>query len=161
MVRLLGECDIFIFPSLFEGFGMPVVEAILGGIPVVASDLPVLREISLNKAAYVEEYFNPRAWAGAIGQVRRKISDRQIETCAAELRVRFARSVAAAKYCELFQNTFAEATGMAESSNTKIRDDNMRQATPPAFFDAGILRILPCSNIKTLFSLLSSSSAIW
>ncbi len=151
MARLLGGCDIFIFPSIFEGFGMPVVEAMLGGIPVVASDLPVLREVSLDKATYVKEYFNPQAWAGAIGQVRRKIIDCQIETCAAELRARFAPSVAAAKYCEIFQNTFVDATGMAESSNTKIRDDNMRQAAPPAFLDAGILRILPCSNIKTLF----------
>jgi hypothetical protein len=140
---------------------MPVVEAMLGGIPVVASDLPVLREVSLDKATYIKEYFNPQAWAGAIRQVRRKIIDQQIETCAAELRARFAPSVAAAKYCEIFQNTFADATGMAESSNTKIRDDNMRQAAPPAFFEAGILRILPCSNIKTLFSMLSSSLAIW
>jgi glycosyltransferase involved in cell wall biosynthesis len=161
MMRLLGECDIFIFPSIFEGFGMPVVEAMLGGIPVVASDLPVLREVSLGRATYVKEYLDPPAWAGAIGQVRRKIIDRQIETCAAELRARFAPRVAAAKYCEIFRNTFVDATGMAESSNTKIRDDNMRQATPPAFFEAGILRILSCSNIKTLFSLLSSSSAIW
>jgi glycosyltransferase involved in cell wall biosynthesis len=161
MMRLLGECDIFVFPSIFEGFGMPVVEAMLGGIPVVASDLPVLREVSLNKAAYVKEYFNPPAWAGAIRQVRRKIIHRQIETCAAELRTRFAPSVAAAKYCEIFRNTFVDTTGKAESSNTKIRDDNMRQATPPAFFDAGILRILPCSNIKTLFSPLSSSLATW
>ncbi|MGH7452956.1 MAG: glycosyltransferase family 4 protein, partial [bacterium] len=63
MMRLLGKCDIFIFPSIFEGFGMPVVEAMLGGIPVVASDLPVLREVSLDKATYVKEYFNPQAWA--------------------------------------------------------------------------------------------------
>jgi glycosyltransferase involved in cell wall biosynthesis len=151
MMRLLGECDIFIFPSIFEGFGMPVVEAMLGGIPAVASDLPVLREVSLDKATYVKEYFNPQAWAGAIRQVRRKIMARQIDTGAAELSARFAPSVAAAKYCEIFQNTFVDATGMAESSNTRIRDDNMRQATPPAFFAAGILRIFPCSNIKTPF----------
>lgn len=138
MARVLSECDIFIFPSIFEGFGMPVVEAMLGGIPVVASDLPVLREVSLDKATYVKEYFNSQAWAGAIGQVRRKIIDRQIETCAAELRARFAPSVAAAKYCEIFQNTFVDTPGrpnrqIPRSGMTKCDKQHRRRFALPAF----------------------------
>lgn len=36
----------FLYPSLYEGFGLPVVEALQCGTPVIASDLPVLREAS-------------------------------------------------------------------------------------------------------------------
>jgi glycosyltransferase involved in cell wall biosynthesis len=44
----------YIFPSLYEGFGLPPLEAMKRGIPVAASDISCLREI-LEKSAY---YFN-------------------------------------------------------------------------------------------------------
>jgi glycosyltransferase involved in cell wall biosynthesis len=42
---LLGALDIFVFPSRAETFGLAVVEAAGAGVPVVANDLPVLREV--------------------------------------------------------------------------------------------------------------------
>jgi glycosyltransferase involved in cell wall biosynthesis len=47
--------EIFCFPSLYEGFGIPILEAMSTGIPVVASDIPPHREIAENAAIY----FNP------------------------------------------------------------------------------------------------------
>jgi glycosyltransferase involved in cell wall biosynthesis len=35
----------FVFPSLYEGFGLPAVEAMMCGCPVVAADIPALREV--------------------------------------------------------------------------------------------------------------------
>jgi len=42
---LLAAADVFVFPSLFEGLGGAVIEAEAMGLPIVASDLPVLREV--------------------------------------------------------------------------------------------------------------------
>jgi glycosyltransferase involved in cell wall biosynthesis len=41
------------FPSVAEGFGLPVLEALGAGVPVIASDLPVLREIGSDTALFV------------------------------------------------------------------------------------------------------------
>ena len=38
-------CDYYVFPSLYEGFGFPGLEAASCGTPVICSDIPVLREI--------------------------------------------------------------------------------------------------------------------
>ena len=43
-----------VFPSDDEGFGLPTVEALACGTPVVASDLPVLREVLGERATFVE-----------------------------------------------------------------------------------------------------------
>ncbi len=42
---LLGAADVFVFPTVWETFGLAPVEAAMTGVPVVASDLPVLREV--------------------------------------------------------------------------------------------------------------------
>lgn len=55
LVRLYNQAVCFIFPSLYEGFGLPPIEAMSCGCPVLVSDIPVLREVCGNAATY----FNP------------------------------------------------------------------------------------------------------
>jgi glycosyltransferase involved in cell wall biosynthesis len=43
---VLGRARALLFPSHAEGFGIPLVEALVAGIPVIASDLAVFREIA-------------------------------------------------------------------------------------------------------------------
>lgn len=43
-----------VFPSITEGFGLPVIEALQHGLPVIASDIPVHREIGGSLAYYVD-----------------------------------------------------------------------------------------------------------
>ncbi len=58
-------------PSLNEGFGLPVIEAINSGIPVVASDIPIFREILGNNYPHLASPRKPEEW---IGQIRSAIS---------------------------------------------------------------------------------------
>jgi glycosyltransferase involved in cell wall biosynthesis len=44
----------FIYPSTFEGFGMPVLEAMAAGIPLACSDIPVLREVAGDSPIYFD-----------------------------------------------------------------------------------------------------------
>lgn len=49
---LYQNASLFVMPSLYEGFGMPILEAFASKIPVVASDIPVLREVAGDGALY-------------------------------------------------------------------------------------------------------------
>lgn len=48
--------SLFVFPSLYEGFGLPPLEAMSCGCPAVVSDISSLREICGNAACYVNPY---------------------------------------------------------------------------------------------------------
>lgn len=50
--RLYFDADIFVFPSLTESFGFPMAEAMSHGLPIVASDTPVNREVCGDAALY-------------------------------------------------------------------------------------------------------------
>lgn len=53
IVKEYENCDIVSFISLFEGFGMIVIEANKVGRPVICSDIPVLREVAGDAALFV------------------------------------------------------------------------------------------------------------
>ena len=52
LADLYRRAALVLLPSDREGFGLPVVEAMACGTPVVASDIPALREIGGDAAAY-------------------------------------------------------------------------------------------------------------
>jgi alpha-1,3-rhamnosyl/mannosyltransferase len=65
---LYQNASLFVMPSTYEGFGMPVAEAMAGQTPVVASDIPVLREIGGDAALYADPH-NPDDFRDKIVQV--------------------------------------------------------------------------------------------
>jgi glycosyltransferase involved in cell wall biosynthesis len=48
------EASVFVMPSIYEGFGMPVAEALTSGTPVVCTDIPELREAGQNLCTYTD-----------------------------------------------------------------------------------------------------------
>jgi glycosyltransferase involved in cell wall biosynthesis len=77
---LYGGALLFAFPSRYEGFGLPVVEAMSQGTPVVASDIEAIREIAGGAARLVSPSA-PEAWADTIEDLvddegeRRRLGD--------------------------------------------------------------------------------------
>ena len=55
LTRIVASADAFVFPSLFEGFGIPVLEARACGVPIITSDRSSLPEVAGDNAIY----FNP------------------------------------------------------------------------------------------------------
>lgn len=58
----------YVLPSRFEGFGLPVLEAMTRGCPVICSDIPVLREVGGNAALYADTR-NSETLAAVINRV--------------------------------------------------------------------------------------------
>jgi len=65
---LYASAALFAFPSLHEGFGLPVLEAMVAGAPVVASDIPAIREVAGDAAVLVPPA-DIEAWAEALSRV--------------------------------------------------------------------------------------------
>ena len=54
--NLYKNCQLFVLPSLYEGFGIPILEASFHRKVIALSSIPVFKEITFNKHLY----FNPR-----------------------------------------------------------------------------------------------------
>jgi glycosyltransferase involved in cell wall biosynthesis len=84
---LVRHARVFVYPSFAEGFGMPVLEAMASGVPVVTSDTTALAEVAA-EAALTADPGNPKAIAGRIeqllpdGPLRRDLAARGLEAAA-------------------------------------------------------------------------------
>lgn len=63
---LYKNAAVFLFPSIFEGFGMPPIEALIKGVPVVTTKKTSIPEVTKNKAIYVDDPFNVDEWISKI-----------------------------------------------------------------------------------------------
>ncbi len=66
--RLYSAAAVFAYPSTYEGFGLPVLEAMQCGAPVVASRVPAIQEIA-GEAALLADPADAGAWAEALTAV--------------------------------------------------------------------------------------------
>jgi glycosyltransferase involved in cell wall biosynthesis len=68
VVGLLQHATAFAYPSLYEGFGLPPLEAMAAGAPTLVSDIPVMREV-VGDGALRFDPGSPRQWAEGLWRV--------------------------------------------------------------------------------------------
>ena len=85
---LYSEAEVLLFPSLDEGFGLPVVEAMSSGLPVVTSNLSALPEVAGDAAVLVDPH-DVGSIANGLGKV---LSSPGLQAELKELGVRRARA---------------------------------------------------------------------
>jgi glycosyltransferase involved in cell wall biosynthesis len=103
MPALYAAADIFLFPSLYEGFGLPPLEAMACGTPVVASNASCLPEV-LGDAALLRDARDTQGLAEAMGRIlgdqelRKDLVRKGLERAA-----RYRWDTAAAQMTQMFQ----------------------------------------------------------
>lgn len=94
-----SAADVFVYPSLIEGFGLPPVEAEYCGASVIASDIPVFREV-LSEQAVLVPPLDYEAWSDAILKVLAQPLDAIGES---HPRRQYTWMEAADEYCKLYE----------------------------------------------------------
>ncbi|MGC8627366.1 MAG: glycosyltransferase family 4 protein [Acidimicrobiales bacterium] len=74
--RLMSAATVFAYPSRYEGFGLPPLEAMAAGVPVVATRCAALEEV-LGDAARLVEVGNAEALAGALDDLLGDVDSRE------------------------------------------------------------------------------------
>ncbi|WP_239025897.1 glycosyltransferase family 4 protein [Sphingomonas paeninsulae] len=82
LADLIGNARALVFPSLAEGYGMPLAEAMMACVPVIASDLPVFREIAGELPTYCDP-LDSKSWEEAILSFTPRHSEPRARQCAA------------------------------------------------------------------------------
>jgi len=102
---LVAAASVFAFPSAREGFGLAAMEALAAGVPVVASDLPVLREVLGGAARFAAD---PAGFAAALGDALAG-PDPARRAAGREVAARYTWPAAAAAHLRLYQDLLARA----------------------------------------------------
>jgi glycosyltransferase involved in cell wall biosynthesis len=100
---LWNIADCAAFPTLGEGFGIPVIEALAHGVPVAASDIPVLREIG----GGLPRYFDPHDPADAAEAIERAMRDEETARLGPAHAAQFTWDAAAEATFEVYERAFA------------------------------------------------------
>lgn len=67
---LIRNSNVFLFPSIFEGFGMPPIEAMSLGAKVLTTNCTSIPEVTKGKCNYVENPFDEKEWVNQIEKMQ-------------------------------------------------------------------------------------------
>lgn len=107
---VLAGATALVSASRAEGFGIPLVEAMRLGTPVVVSDIPIFREIGGDAALYFPAD-DPAALAQAVGALERPGEWERRSAASVDTAARFTWSASAERLLEVLREVAAERTG--------------------------------------------------
>lgn len=111
LTELYRGASALVLPSLYEGFGLPVLEAMKTGTPVIAGDIPSVREVAGDAALYVSQPLDAEAWHAAMvrlcgdAELRAELSQR-----GSVVATRFTWSDVGHRFSDLLQRVAAGGT---------------------------------------------------
>lgn len=85
LIKWYNMSDVFVFPSFYEGFGLPPLEAMACGCPVISSNRTSLKEVCGDAAVYLEDPTDPKELSEKVVEIleneeyRREIINRGFE----------------------------------------------------------------------------------
>lgn len=119
--KLYAACDLYVTSAYAESFAHPLVEAMACGLPIVASDLPVHREVCRDAAVYFAR-FSPRELAQRVGDL----------ACSPELRRAMAQRGLQRAEAFSWRKHVEELIAIAESLVRKRTPDGVSSLKHPA-----------------------------
>jgi glycosyltransferase involved in cell wall biosynthesis len=118
LAAVYRRAALVVLPSEREGFGLPVVEALACGTPVVASDLPVLREVG-GRAPEYRRVGDRAAWAEAVlGLVRERQQHPDMLAARRARGVAWARRFTWTRFADELAAIYVEVAGATESARS-------------------------------------------
>lgn len=80
LMVLYRHASVFVYPSLYEGFGIPPLEAMMCGCPAVVSDIEVFHEIYGDSVEYCDCY-SVNLWANLLNEIVNKSIEIKSNKC--------------------------------------------------------------------------------
>jgi len=112
----LANCSLYVNPTLFEGFGMTAVEALMLGAPCLLSDIPVNREVTMGLADYYAPPEDAIVLAEKILESLAKThTDQELTMRAGSMIERYNYTRVAKEYIMLFEECYRELENMSGS----------------------------------------------
>ena len=115
-------CDIFVFPSLYEGFGLPILEAMACGVPVLSSNASCLPEIGGDAAIY----FAAQDVQHLVRKVRAVLNDSELRLTCIDKGFQRVRQFTWAKTAEKTLQSYESTIELARSHATTTRSNSFK-----------------------------------